>query len=191
MNKVYEGRCLFDWLTASERTNISPFILPSLYISICYFHPEAAPTELLLAIAGSRENVPFPAGFEVLMMEIVFELIREAGIRIPGILGSTIGIVGAIILGQAAVTARIVSPIVVVIVAVTGLASYTITEFRMASDSLIPRLSRQQYNVFRLRMDRGYITLSSFGLVQKIYKLNLREGRLNLFNLPLLNHVHG
>lgn len=108
-------------------------ILPSLYISLCYFHPEAMPTELLLAIAGSRENVPFPAGFEVLMMEIVFELIREAGIRIPGILGSTIGIVGAIILGQAAVTARIVSPIVVVIVAVTGLASYTITEFRMAS----------------------------------------------------------
>jgi len=108
-------------------------VLPSLYLSICYFHPEAMPTELLMAIAGARENVPFPAGFEMLMMEIVFELIREAGTRIPGILGSTIGIVGAIILGQAAVTARIVSPIVVVIVAVTGLASYTIPEFRMAS----------------------------------------------------------
>jgi len=108
-------------------------VLPSLYLSICYFHPEAMPTELLLAIAGARENVPFPAGFEMLMMEIVFELIREAGIRIPGILGTTIGIVGAIILGQAAVTAHIVSPIVVVIVAVTGLASYTIPEFRMAS----------------------------------------------------------
>jgi len=108
-------------------------VLPSLYLSICYFHPEAMPTELLLTIAGARENVPFPAGFEMLMMEIVFELIREAGTRIPGILGSTIGIVGAIILGQAAVSARIVSPIVVVIVAVTGLASYTIPEFRMAS----------------------------------------------------------
>jgi len=108
-------------------------VLPSLYLSLGYFHPEAMPTELLLAIAGARENVPFPAGFEMFMMEIVFELIREAGIRIPGVLGSTIGIVGAIILGQAAVAARIVSPIVVVIVAVTGLASYTITEFRMAS----------------------------------------------------------
>ncbi|MDR3561923.1 MAG: spore germination protein [Negativicutes bacterium] len=108
-------------------------VLPSLYLALSYFHPEAMPTELLLAIAGSRENVPFPAVFEVLVMEISFELIREAGIRIPGVLGSTIGIVGAIILGQAAVTARIVSPIVVVIVAITGLASYTIPEYRMAA----------------------------------------------------------
>lgn len=108
-------------------------VLPSLYIAIAYFHQEAIPTELLLAIAGSRENVPFPAIFEVMMMEVSFELIREAGVRIPGILGSTIGIVGAIILGQAAVTARIVSPIIVVIIAITGLASFTIPEYRMAS----------------------------------------------------------
>ena len=107
--------------------------LPSLYLSISYFHPEAMPTELLLAVAGSREGVPFPAWFEVLMMDITFELIREAGVRVPGVLGSTIGIVGAIVLGQAAVSARIVSPIVVVIVAVTGLASFTIPEYRMAS----------------------------------------------------------
>ncbi len=108
-------------------------VLPSLYIAIAYFHQEAIPTELLLAIAGSRESVPFPAIVEVMMMELSFELIREAGVRIPGILGSTIGIVGAIILGQAAVTARIVSPIIVVIIAITGLASFTIPEYRMAS----------------------------------------------------------
>lgn len=108
-------------------------VLPSLYIAIAYFHQEAIPTELLLAIAGSRENVPFPAIVEVVMMELSFELIREAGVRIPGVLGSTIGIVGAIILGQAAVTARIVSPIIVVIIAITGLASFTIPEYRMAS----------------------------------------------------------
>ena len=114
-------------------------ILPAMFIAISYFHQEALPTELLLAIAGSRENVPFAAIFEVLMMEISFELIREAGVRIPGVLGSTIGIVGAIILGQAAVAARIVSPIIVVIIAITGLASYTIPEYRMASAMRLTR----------------------------------------------------
>lgn len=108
-------------------------VLPALYLALSYFHAEAMPTELLIAIAGSRDHVPFPAVFEVLMMEVAYELIREAGIRIPGVLGSTIGIVGAIILGQAAVAARIVSPITVVLVAITGLASYTIPEYRMAS----------------------------------------------------------
>ncbi len=108
-------------------------VLPSLYLALSYFHPEAIPSELLLAVAGSRENVPFPAWFEVLVMEISFELVREAGVRIPGLLASTIGIVGAIILGQAAVAARIVSPIVVVLVAITGLASFTIPEYRMSS----------------------------------------------------------
>ncbi len=108
-------------------------VLPSLYIAINYFHQEALPTELLMAIASSRENVPFPAWFEVMVMEFSFELIREAGVRVPGILGSTIGIVGAIILGQAAVAAHFVSPIVVVIIAITGLSSFTIPEYRMAS----------------------------------------------------------
>lgn len=107
-------------------------MLPAFYIAISYFHQEALPTELVLAIVGSREDVPFPAYFEVLVMEISFELIREASLRIPNILGSTIGIVGAIILGQAAVAAHIVSPIMVVIIALTGLASFTIPEYRFA-----------------------------------------------------------
>ena len=138
-------------------------VLPSLYLSISYFHPEAMPTELLLAVAGSRENVPFPAWFEVLMMDISFELIREAGVRIPGILGSTIGIVGAIILGQAAVTARIVSPIVVVIIAITGLASFTIPEYRMASAVRLTRF-HSLYCCFDHRTCRsGYGIACSYG----------------------------
>ncbi|HWR08477.1 spore germination protein [Sporomusa sp.] len=107
-------------------------MLPAFYIAISYFHQEALPTELVLAIVGSRQDVPFPAYFEVIVMEISFELIREASLRIPNILGSTIGIVGAIILGQAAVAANIVSPIMVVIIAITGLASFTIPEYRFA-----------------------------------------------------------
>ena len=108
-------------------------LLPSLYLAISYFHQEALPTDLVLAIAGAREEVPFPAALELLILEVSFELIREASMRIPGMMGSTIGIVGAIILGQAAVAARLVSPIVVVVIAITGLASFTIPDYRMSS----------------------------------------------------------
>ncbi|HWR05772.1 spore germination protein [Sporomusa sp.] len=137
-------------------------VLPSLYLSISYFHPEAMPTELLLAVAGSRENVPFPAWFEILIMDISFELIREAGIRIPGILGPTIGIVGAIILGQAAVTARIVSPIVVVIIAITGLASFTIPEYRMAA---AVRIVRFIFYIFTAAIGLVGLAMAWLGLV--------------------------
>lgn len=99
---------------------------PAFYIAVTNYHPEMIPTDLMLAIASSRENVPFPVILEVLLMEFSFELIREAGVRIPNVLGPTIGIVGALILGQAAVQANIVSPILVIIVAVTALSSFTI-----------------------------------------------------------------
>lgn len=120
---------------------VTSVILPSVYLAISYFHQEALPTELILAIAGARERVPFPAFFEVILMEFAFELIREAGLRIPGLLGSTIGIVGAIILGQAAVSANLVSPIMVVIVAITGLASFTIPDYRLSSAFRILRFA--------------------------------------------------
>jgi spore germination protein KA len=103
-------------------------LTPSLYIAVSTFHEEMLPTDLLLAIGATRERVPFPALIEVLVMEAAFELVREAAIRIPTIIGPTIGIVGALILGQAAVEANLVSPILVIIVAMTGISSYTIPE---------------------------------------------------------------
>jgi spore germination protein KA len=108
-------------------------LLPGLYLAISTFHQEAIPTELLLSIAAARAQVPFPTVVEILFMEFSFELIREGGLRIPGILGSTIGIVGALILGQTAVAAKIVSPIMVIVIALTGLASYSIPDYRLAS----------------------------------------------------------
>jgi spore germination protein KA len=105
-------------------------ILPSLYLAISYYHPEAWPTDLALAIAGAREQIPFPAIVEIFVMELSFEFIREAGTRKPGILGETIGIVGGIILGQAVVAANLVSPITVVIIAITGVASFAIPDFQ-------------------------------------------------------------
>jgi len=115
-------------------------LLPATYLAISTFHPEALPTELLLTITAARAQVPFPTILEILLMEFSFEMIREGGLRIPGILGSTLGIVGAIILGQAAVTAKIVSPIMVIVIAVTGLASYSIPEYRLASAFRLLRL---------------------------------------------------
>lgn len=108
-------------------------LLPGIYLAISTFHQEAIPTELMLSISAARGQVPFPTIIEIVLMEFSFELIREGGLRIPGILGSTLGIVGAIILGQAAVTAKIVSPIMVIVIAVTGLASYSIPDYRMGS----------------------------------------------------------
>ncbi|OUM96628.1 MAG: spore gernimation protein KA [Thermobacillus sp. ZCTH02-B1] len=103
-------------------------LTPSVYIAVSTFHEEMIPSDLLLAIAATREKVPFPALLEVLLMEFAFELVREAAIRVPTVIGPTIGIVGALILGQAAVEANIISPILVVIVAITGISSFTIPE---------------------------------------------------------------
>lgn len=135
----------FSWIIASflrVLRFIGTFItltMPAFYIAISYFHQEAIPTDLILAIASARERVPFPSILEILLMEFAFELLREAGVRIPSLLGPTIGIVGAIILGQAAVSAGIVSPITVVIVAVTGLASFAIPDYGFASTVRISR----------------------------------------------------
>ncbi|MGN1270054.1 MAG: spore germination protein [Clostridia bacterium] len=108
---------------------IITLLLPGFYVAISDFHQELLPTELLFSVLASRENVPFPIIFEILIMEISFELIREAGLRVPSPIGPTIGIVGALVLGQAAVSASIVSPILIIVVAITAIASFAIPDF--------------------------------------------------------------
>lgn len=110
----------------------SALLLPGLYVAITTYHHEMIPTDLLFAISGARERVPFPTVVEILVMEISFELIREAGVRMPGTIGPTLGIIGALILGQAAVAANIVSPILIIIVAVTGIGSLAIPSFSLS-----------------------------------------------------------
>ena len=137
---------LIDFLSSPEDTNLKTIfanflkriralaafftlLLPGLYIAITSFHREIIPTELLYTILGSRQSVPFPTIFEILIMEISFEIIREAGLRVPSPIGPTLGIVGALVLGQAAVSAGIVSPILIIIVAITGISSFAIPDF--------------------------------------------------------------
>ena len=100
--------------------------LPGLYLAVMVLHPQILPTNLILALKEARAGVPFPSMLEVLFMELAFELLREAGLRMPGPIGNTIGIVGGLIVGQAAVSASLVSPMVVVVVALTALGSFSI-----------------------------------------------------------------
>ncbi len=111
-------------------TFISLF-LPGIYVAIMNYHTELVPTALLFTIAASRNSVPFPVIFEILLMEVSFELIREAGLRIPTPIGPTIGIIGALVLGEAAVSANIVSPVLIIIVALTGICSFAIPDFSL------------------------------------------------------------
>jgi spore germination protein KA/spore germination protein len=90
------------------------------------------PSVLLLAIVDAREGIPFPAFFEALIMEFFFELLREAGVRLPRPVGSAVSIVGALVIGDAAISAGIASPIMVVLVALTGIASFAIPQYNTA-----------------------------------------------------------
>lgn len=107
-------------------------LLPGMYTALILFHQEMIPTSLLSSIIVSRAAVPFPTIIEILLMEFSFELIREGGIRVPGVTGNTLGIIGALILGQAAVEAGLVSPILIIIVAVSGLGSFAIPNYSLS-----------------------------------------------------------
>ncbi|TDY44541.1 spore germination protein KA [Alicyclobacillus sacchari] len=120
---------------------LTALLLPGLYVAVTNYHSEMLPTDLMLAIAGSREQVPFPVVVEVLLMEFAIELIREAGIRIPSVIGPTIGIVGALIIGQSAVQAGIVSPLLVIVVATTALASFTVPNYELSMGIRIMRFA--------------------------------------------------
>lgn len=109
---------------------ILSLFLPAFFIAATNFHQEMLPTDLVIAIVSAREKVPFSTVLELLLMELSFEIIREAGIRVPSPLGSTLGIIGGLILGQAAVTANIVSPILIIVVALTGIGSFACPNYK-------------------------------------------------------------
>ena len=115
-------------------------ILPSLYVAVTLYHSHLIPMPLLTSIAESRINVPFSIFAEVLFMEFAFYLLNEAGLRTPSQIGSAFGIVGALILGQAAVSASIVSPILIIIIAITGLGNYVIPNYGFSIGMILYRI---------------------------------------------------
>ncbi len=155
--------------------------IPGLYLAVTNFHTQVLPTTLLLSFAAARQGVPFPAVVEVLLMEIAFELLREAGVRLPGAMGNTIGIVGGLIIGQAAVEANIVSPIVVIVVAFTALCSFAIPNEEFAT-------------AFRL-LKFLFILLSSwlgfYGFLYGLLFVLIHLSHLKSFGIPYLSPFVG
>ncbi|NLC44672.1 MAG: spore germination protein [Clostridiales bacterium] len=105
---------------------------PAVYIAVVTYHPGLIPTRLALSIAATRTGVPFPSVIEAVLMEMTIELLRESGARLPKGIGQTIGIVGGLVIGDAAVNAGLTSPIMVIIVALTAIASFVIPTYSAA-----------------------------------------------------------
>lgn len=109
------------------------FALPGLYLAVLNFHPAMLPTSLAVSLAASRQGIALASVLEIIIMETAFELLREAGIRLPGPVGHAIGVVGGIVIGQAAVDAKLISPMIVIIVAITAIATFAIPDYGLTA----------------------------------------------------------
>jgi spore germination protein KA len=114
-------------------------LTPSLYVGVLTYHHELLPTTLLLSVIAQREGIPFPAVIEVLLMEITFEILREAGVRMPRVVGQMVSIVGALVIGQAAAEAGIISNIMIIIVSITAIANFVSPIYSFATASRLLR----------------------------------------------------
>lgn len=150
--------------------------LPALYIAILSFHPSMIPFKLVFSIAAAREGVPFPAVIEAVLMEVTLELLREAGIRLPKPIGQTIGIVGGLVIGDAAVQAGIVSPVMVIIVALTAISSFAIPSY---SAGIAFRMLR-----FVTMIAASFLGL--YGIVMVFVMICMHLIRLQSFGVPYL-----
>lgn len=151
-------------------------LLPGLYVAITCFYPQVLPTDFLLAIVGARNDVTFPIVVEVLVMELLFELLREAGIRLPGQMGNTIGVVGGLIVGQAAVEASLVSTIVVIVVALTAIASFAIPNEEFSST----------FRLLKFLMIFLGAVLGLYGIMLGILFLQIHLASLESFKIPYM-----
>ncbi|MEK4965056.1 spore germination protein [Weizmannia sp. FSL K6-3076] len=133
----------FDIATAIRLLRVLSYLIslvgPAVYVAVTTFHQELIPTQLVFALAAQRETIPFPAVVEAIGMEIVFEILREAGLRLPRPIGQTVSIVGALVIGQAAVQAGLVSPAMVIAVSITGIASFATPSFFIAISARLYR----------------------------------------------------
>ena len=175
-----------DWYNRFETASFARMIrflaaimamcFPAVYVAATTWHTSLLPTKLVLSMAEARAGVPFPSLGEILLMEISFELLREAGIRLPGPMGNTIGIVGGLIIGQAAVDANLVSPVVVIVVAFTALCSFAIPNEEFAS-------------AFRL-LKYGCIFMGAwfglYGILLSCLWVLIHLSHLNSFGIPYL-----
>ena len=116
-------------------------LLPAVYVAITMYHHEMIPTKLMLSMIEAKQNVPFSTAAEILGMLISFELLQEAGLRLPDSIGQTVSIIGGLIVGQSAVEASVISPIVVIVVALAGITGYTVPNQDMAAALRLCRMA--------------------------------------------------
>jgi spore germination protein KA len=154
-------------------------LLPALFIAISTYHQEMLPTPLLISLAAQREGVPFPAIVEALLMEMTFEVLREAGVRMPKVIGPAISIVGALVLGQAAVQAGLVSAAMVIVVSFTAIANFVIPAIDMA---IAARL-------IRFGMMFLAATLGLYGIMLGMTVLLIHMVGLRSFGVPYLTSL--
>ncbi|ULO09051.1 spore germination protein [Paenibacillus sp. 19GGS1-52] len=152
-------------------------LAPSLYVAITTYHQEMIPTTLVISLAAQREGVPFPAFVEALFMELTYEILREAGVRIPKNIGQAISIVGTLVIGQAAVAAGFISSAMVIIVSITAISSFVIPETGMA---VAARMIR-----FVLIVLAGFIGL--YGILCGIIVVVLHLASLRSFGMPYMS----
>lgn len=150
---------------------------PSLYIAITTFHQEMLPTQLLIGLAAQREGVPFPAFFEALIMEITFEILREAGVRMPKAIAQAVSIVGTLVIGTAAVDAGIVSAAMVIVVSITAISTFVLPAFNM---SISVRMLR--FPLMALGASFGI-----FGVIVGLIALVLHLCSLRSFGVPYMS----
>ncbi|MBZ5752037.1 spore germination protein [Metabacillus litoralis] len=151
-------------------------LTPSLYVAVTTFHQEMLPTPLLISLASQREGVPFPALVEAILMEFTFEILREAGLRMPRAIGSSISIVGALVIGQAAVEAGVVSASMVIVVSFTAICSFVMPSFNMA---ISIRILRFLFMILAA-------TFGLFGIILGLIVLVLHLNSIRSFGIPYL-----
>jgi spore germination protein KA len=151
-------------------------LAPAIYIAVTTFHQEMIPTPLLISLAAQREGIPFPAFIEAAIMEITFEILREAGVRMPRTIGQAVSIVGALVIGQAAVEAGLVGPAMVILVSITAISNFVIPSYNMA---IAVRMIR-----FILMMFAASFGL--YGIIVGIIAMVLHLCSLRSFGMPYL-----
>ncbi len=169
-----------DISTLIRLLRVGAFLLalltPAAYIAVTTFHQEMLPTTLLISLTAQREGVPFPALVEALFMEITFEILREAGVRMPRAVGSAISIVGGLVLGQAAVEAGLVSSTMVIVVSLTAISSFVTPKFNMAIS----------VRMLRFAFMLSAATFGLFGIILGLIVLVAHLCSLRSFGVPYL-----
>ncbi len=172
---------------------------PALYVSVISYHPEMLPTKLLLLTSLNRVNVPFPAIVEVILIELVFEIIREASIRMPQKISGALAIVGGLIIGDATINAGLLSPLIIIITGISTLSSFAIPSYSLKSTIRFYKyfliICAAVLGIFgttagMLIMLSRFVSQRNFGIPfsSPLSPVNLRQLIISVFQAPARMH---